>query len=202
MISRDLFPIHPGETGTYSWLPATLQIGLLYPLRALTSRRIWNCLLDVFSRFGFSPQLITDNATNFTSRTFTKKCSSLGTEHKKTSPYNTQAKIGERVHRNLRTLLTARTTDHMEWDVNLSEMAFATHTTVNRSAGYTPAFLNFGRELSFPLSRTMVPSHSSYCDNRTFAQSQHRRLTKVVTPAREQLDNARLEQLQNRTFCC
>lgn len=60
----------------------------LIPLPVLTSHRIWNCLLNVFSQFGFPPQLITDNATYFTGHTFVKKCSALGIKHRNTSPYH------------------------------------------------------------------------------------------------------------------
>ena len=123
----------------------------LFPLRKLDSKKIWDCLLETFARFGFAASLITDNASYFVSKVFVDACKALGIQHKRISPYHPQANITERVNRNLKMMLVAHTERHKDWDAKLAEMAFATHTTTNRSTGFTPAQLNFGEELAFPL---------------------------------------------------
>lgn len=88
----------------------------------------------------------------------------------------------------------AHTSDHTAWDTNLSAMAFATSTTVNRSTGFTPAYLDFGTEISFQLTHTLVPSPLISSDIHYFVNARRKRLTTVITAACEHLHNARLEQ--------
>ncbi|XP_064468475.1 uncharacterized protein LOC135379159 [Ornithodoros turicata] len=167
----------------------------LYPLRKLVSARIWGRLLDVFSRFGFPDQLITDNASYFTSKVFVDTCSALSIRHKKTSPYHPQANITERVNRNIKMMMVTLTSRHKDWDARLTEIGFATRTTENRSTGFTPAYLSFGREIVFPLENTLRtlreqprPPYARY------AEDIRNRLSTAVRCARENLEVARLEQ--------
>lgn len=168
----------------------------LFPLRKLLSQRIWESLLSVFTRFGFPAELITDGASYFRSKIFVDTCAALGIRHKLTSPYHPQANITERVNRNLKMMLISHTARHKDWDAKLDEMAFATRTTINRSTGFTPARLNFGKELTFPMENTF--SYTDVAQNgrpyAQFAQDVHHRLLSAVHEARETLDVARLQQ--------
>lgn len=40
--------------------------------------------------------------------------------------------------------------NHQDWDLHLSDLKFALNTSRHESSGYTPAFLNFVRELTVP----------------------------------------------------
>ncbi|KMQ83006.1 Uncharacterized protein F44E2.2 [Lasius niger] len=40
--------------------------------------------------------------------------------------------------------------DHKNWDEHLPALQFAHNTAVNDATGYTPAYLNHGRELATP----------------------------------------------------
>ncbi|XP_032682486.1 uncharacterized protein LOC116849454 [Odontomachus brunneus] len=53
--------------------------------------------------------------------------------------------------------------DHRSWDENLSQIKFAFNTAQNEGTGYTPAFLNNGRELAGPceLERKQRPGTTS-----------------------------------------
>ncbi|XP_064471300.1 uncharacterized protein LOC135385741 [Ornithodoros turicata] len=84
---------------------------------------------------------------------------------------------------------------HRDWDLRLTELAFATRTTVNRSTGFTPAFLNLGREAPFPVENALglwdgstQPPYSRY------AEDLQSRLDVAARTARENLDVARLDQ--------
>lgn len=168
----------------------------LFPLRKLDSQKIWDCLLQVFARFGFPASLISDNASYFTSKMFVDACTVLGIEHKRTSPYHPQANITERVNQNLKMMLVAHTERHKDWDAKLPEMAFATRTTVNRSTGLTPAQFNFGRELAFSLTNTLRSTEPRAQDRNytKFADDLRKRFTINLKEARENLDVARLQQ--------
>jgi hypothetical protein len=39
---------------------------------------------------------------------------------------------------------------HNDWDIYLREFAYALNTSVHSATGYTPAYLNLGRELQQP----------------------------------------------------
>ncbi|XP_064486056.1 uncharacterized protein LOC135398602 [Ornithodoros turicata] len=84
---------------------------------------------------------------------------------------------------------------HRDWDLRLTELAFATRTTVNRSTGFTPAFLNLGREAPSPVENVLglwdgstQPPYSRYPED---LQS---RLDVAARMARENLDVARMDQ--------
>ncbi|XP_064479174.1 uncharacterized protein K02A2.6-like [Ornithodoros turicata] len=167
----------------------------LYSLRKLLSARIWDRLLDVFSRFGFPVQLITDNASYFTSKVFGDTCWALSIRHKKTSPYHPQANITERVNRNIKMMIVTLTSRHKDWDARLTEIGFATRTTENRSTGFTPAYLNFGREIVFALENTLrTLREQPRRPYARYAEDIRNRLSTAVRCARENLKVARLQQ--------
>ncbi|XP_064462132.1 uncharacterized protein LOC135372455 [Ornithodoros turicata] len=166
----------------------------LFPLRKLVSERIWDRLLETFLRFGFPSQLITDNASYFTGRVFVDSCAALGIRHKRTTPYHPRANITERVNRNLKSMLVVLTDKHKDWDERLPELGFATRTTVNRSTGFSPAYLNFGKEISFPMENLLRQTTLIAGSLSKYANELRSRLSDAVTCARESLDTARTDQ--------
>lgn len=58
--------------------------------------------------------------------------------------------IAKRVNCNLKAMLVTLTSKHKDWDVNISELRFATQTMVNRSTELTPPYLNLGNKLTYP----------------------------------------------------
>ncbi|KAM7285215.1 uncharacterized protein ISCGN_032173 [Ixodes scapularis] len=167
----------------------------LYPLRKLVSERIWEKLLDTFLRFGTPKCLVSDNASYFTSKVFVDSCLALNIKHKRTTPYHPQANITERVNRNLKSMLIALTERHRDWDEHIVEIGFAIRTSVNRSTGFTPAFLNLGKELPSPLENGLRNSDgASGRPLSTYAAGLKSRLTGALHDARENLDAARIEQ--------
>ncbi|XP_075738723.1 uncharacterized protein LOC142783992 [Rhipicephalus microplus] len=115
------------------------------------ARVIWDKLTEVFTRFG----LITDNASYFPAKVFVDACTAFGIRHHKTTTYHPQANPTEWINQNLKPLLTAFAQQHRDWDACLNEIAFSLRSTVNRSTGCTPAFLNFGKELPNPMDRVL-----------------------------------------------
>ena len=75
-------------------------------------------------------------------------------------------------------------------------MAFATRTTINRSTGFTPAQLNFGKELLFPLGNGLLCTDPASMQRTTtqFAEDLRKRFTENLREARESLDVSRLQQ--------
>ncbi|XP_064465082.1 uncharacterized protein LOC135376503 [Ornithodoros turicata] len=84
---------------------------------------------------------------------------------------------------------------HRDWDLRLAELAFATRTTVNRSTGFTPAFLNLGREAPFPVENALgLRDGGTRPPYSRFAEDLRSRLDDAARTARENLDVARLDQ--------
>jgi len=64
-----------------------------------------------------------------------------------------QANPVERANRNLKQLIVSYIQDnHQKWDEYLNEIQFALNTAVQNSTGFSPAYLNFGREPILPKS--------------------------------------------------
>lgn len=97
----------------------------------------------------------------FSSRVFQNSSAALGMKHWRMSPYHPQVNITELANRNKMSMLIAHTGRHHDLDAKLPDLAFATRTTANRSTGFTPACLTFGKELSFPLENTCTTNNRS-----------------------------------------
>ena len=124
-------------------------------------------------------------------------CNALGIKHKTTTPYHPQSNITERCNRNIKPMLAAFAERHRDWDAYIPEIGFALRTTLNRSTGFTPAFLTFGRELPNPMDRVL--GASAGVDNAQPTQTDHARqlqtrMTEAFSEARRNLGVARAKQ--------
>ena len=169
----------------------------LFPLRKVTARAVLEKLQDVFCRFGFPERLITDNASYFTARVFGATCRSLGIDHCTTSPYHPQSNLTERVNRTLKPMLAAFAESQRDWADHLSELAFAIRTSESRSTGFSPAFLNFGRELANPVTSVIqcqLGDEETQADCSAYASKLRDRLCRAFCKARQSLASARAQQ--------
>ncbi|XP_075726199.1 uncharacterized protein LOC142767845 [Rhipicephalus microplus] len=116
---------------------------------------MWDKLTEVFIRFGFPAELIKNISSYFTAKVFVDTCAAFGIKNHKTTTYHPQANSTERINQNLKPLLTAFAQQHRDRNACLNEIGFSLRSTVNRSTGYTPAFLNFGKELPNPMDRVL-----------------------------------------------
>lgn len=111
----------------------------------------------IFNVFGAPRICITDNATVFKSELFQKLLATYSVTHWPLSVYHPSPNPAERVNRVIVTAIRCslnQEKDHRNWDHNVHQIAKAIRTSVHESTGYTPYFLNFGRN--------MVSSGSEY----------------------------------------
>jgi hypothetical protein len=95
--------------------------------------------------------VISDNGTQYTGGTFRTLLRELGIVHRLTPPYTPQANPVERTNKTLKTIVAQFCeADQKKWDARLPELMFALNTSRHESTKYTPALLNFGRELVVP----------------------------------------------------
>ncbi len=59
-----------------------------FPLRNVTTESVVECLIELTARLGVPKEELTDNGTNFVSRTMKKFCDLAGIQQIRTSPYH------------------------------------------------------------------------------------------------------------------
>jgi transposase InsO family protein len=121
-------------------------------VRKATARAVTQALYeDVITRFGCPVTVISDNGTQYTGGTFRTLLRELGIVLRLTPPYTPQANPVERTNKTLKTMVAQFCeADQKKWDAHLPELMFALNTSRHESTKYTPALLNFGRELVVP----------------------------------------------------
>ncbi|XP_058449057.1 uncharacterized protein LOC131429020 [Malaya genurostris] len=121
----------------------------------------------VFNLFGAPQICISDNAQVFKSDLFGNLLKRYDVTHWNLAVYHPSPNLTERVNRVIVTAIRCSLRhhkDHRDWDDSVHLIAKAFRTTVHDSTGFTPFFVNFGRN--------MVSSEDEY---------EHLRVTDSVT---------------------
>ncbi|GFW59909.1 retrovirus-related Pol polyprotein from transposon 17.6 [Trichonephila clavipes] len=127
----------------------------LIPLRKASAQAIANALFENYiSRYGAPISLISDIGPQFISEVFEHLSHRLDIKHVKTVTYRPQAKLRERVNRNLVQMIACFIKEnHENWDRFLHEFAFALRTSVNETINKIPAELFLGRKIITPFCK-------------------------------------------------
>jgi len=124
---------------------------------------------EIFCRWGAPKYILSDNATNFRGKYLAKLCKTWNTKHKYTSTYHPQSNIAERVNRNIRAILSSYIAEkHTKWDEYLATTAFALRTAVSDTTGFSPSFLNLGRELNLPFDRNLSHDANEFASRKEY----------------------------------
>ena len=124
-----------------------------FPTRNMTAATVARILeKDVFSRYGIPEQIHTDQGTQFTSELMKQVYELLRIKGTTTPAYNPKSNPVERSHRDLGQLLRACVNDSpQDWEAYLPDCLMAMRIAKNRSTGFSPFFLVYGRECCIPL---------------------------------------------------
>lgn len=107
---------------------------------------------EVFCRYGFPTEIVTDQGTQWMSASFKSFCTRLGVTHRTTSPYHPQSDMVERFNRTLLNMIRAYLDENkQQWDQNLQSLAFAYRTTVCETTQATPFELVQCRRARLPI---------------------------------------------------
>ena len=91
--------------------------------------------------------------TEFKNRVLYKFLEEREVAHTTIPPYHALANPVERVNRTTKTMIMSYLEDnHRDWDLYVPELTYAYNTAVQESTGWSPAFLNLGRQPAPPIS--------------------------------------------------
>nr|CAD7402413.1 unnamed protein product [Timema poppensis] len=123
------------------------------PLRVATSNSVVDALnATLFRSFGYPHILVSDNASQLTSKIFEDMCFNNGIKHVTTTPYYPQPSHVEKFHWNLKaTLIGFHHVHHKDWDKNLMPLQIAFNSAVHDSHRKTPTSLMLGHDLLSPI---------------------------------------------------
>ena len=114
---------------------------------------------NVYSKFGGSKKILSDNGTEFKNQLFERIAKELGVEFKcYTAPYHPQSNGRiERFHHFLKSCMTKHISTTMEWDQVVHLATAAYNFFPNEHSKESPFFLMFGRDPRVPLNTLLTP---------------------------------------------
>ena len=155
-VSADLVGPLPRSTNGHCWLlniqdRFTKWVEML-PLRKATGSAIAGALLErIIYRHGCPDSLISDNGRQFLAKPVQDVLKEFGIRHRKTPTYTPQCNPVERTNRTLKTMIRQFIDrNHRHWDRHLAALQYAYNMARHEATGFTPAYLNHGRELASP----------------------------------------------------
>ena len=129
----------------------------LVPLPDQQAETVARAMVDnVFSRLGCPQIIFSDQGSNFNSGLFAELCDRLGITKLRTTAYRPSSngqveRMNRTIAQAIRAVLLSNSEKQDSWDDRLQLIAGAMRSCVNRSTGFTPNFLMFGREVMQPL---------------------------------------------------
>ncbi len=122
------------------------------PLRSVTAEAVASGMTSIIFRTGLPSRILTDRGTVFVSKLCEKMCEIIGCDLVHTSPYRPQSNgVLERLHGTLKPMLSKAVDKGIDWADFLPMALFTIRQVPNRSTGFSPHELVFGRKMVGPL---------------------------------------------------
>lgn len=122
---------------------------VLFPSRSATARSLTKQVEEgIFLMFGAPQFLMCDQGSQMKSKEFRALCQRYKSKLFYTASYHPQADPTERANRVAKTMIRSyiRDSNHRTWDENLAAIGCAMRTSRHETTGYSPYYINFGRE--------------------------------------------------------
>ena len=156
-VAMDIFgPLKRTKSG-YKYLLVIMDYATkwpeAFPLRNVTTESVVECLIELTARLGVHKEVLTDNSTNFVSRTMKKFCDLARIQQIRTSSYHPQTDgMVVRFNATMKHLLRKLTQKNtVDWDQCISYLLRAYRGMTHKSTGYSPFELLYGRPMRTPL---------------------------------------------------
>lgn len=152
MISVDLIgPLPRSNKGNIFLLVITdifTKFVLVKPLRKSTAPLVNQFVEESFMLFSVPRVTISDNGSQFISRSYKKMLEDYKVKLWYTASYHAQANPVERSNRVIKTAIRAYIEEnHKTWDENINQIACSIRSAIHDSTKQSPYFLNFGQEM-------------------------------------------------------
>ena len=164
-ISMDLIAeFHPPTTKgkRYALTVICMLTGYVFciPLKTKTAEEVLQAYIDnVYTKFGGSIKILSDNGTEFKNKIFEQVAKELGVVYKLYTPPYHPASNGriEGFHAFLKACISKHISPQLEWD-DLVPLACAAYNFIpNEHSKESPFFLMFGRDPVLPLNTLLKP---------------------------------------------
>ena len=132
----------------------------LFPIKDGTAVTIADKLANEYiPRNGAPEQLHTDQGENLNAKVVIDVCDILQTCKTRTTPFHPQSDgATERVIQTVNVMLSKVVSENQkDWDTKLGSVVMAYNSTVHESTGFTPYFLEHGREMRLPADFIALP---------------------------------------------
>ena len=125
-----------------------------YATRTKSSKAAADKLFNEFIlQFGFPKRIHHDRGPEFNSRLFKELHRLSGIKSSNTTPYHPMGNgLVERMNRTFINMMKSLPElEKRNWRAHLPKMSFAYNSTINKSTGFSPFFLMFGRKATLPI---------------------------------------------------
>ena len=164
-ISMDLIgEFHPPNSRKhrYALTVICMLMGYVFciPLKTKTAEEVTQAYIDnVYSKFGGSLKILSDNGTEFKNKVFEQEAKELGVEYKLYTPPYHPASNGriEGFHAFRKACKSKHVAPQLEWDVLVPLACAAYNFIPNKHSKESPFFLMFGRDSVLPLNTLLGP---------------------------------------------
>ena len=164
-ISMDLIgEFHPptSRKHTYALMVICMLTGYVFcvPLKTKITEEVIQANIDnVYSKFGGSLKILSDNGTELKNKMFEQVAKELGLEYKRyTPPYLLASNCRiEGFHTFLKACIAKQVAPQLEWDVLIPLACAANKFIPNEHSKESPYFLMFGRYPVLPLNTLLGP---------------------------------------------
>lgn len=155
MISLDFLGPYPRSKKGNVWILVVCdffsKFVIVQCMRSATAPAVCQFLENmVFTLFGAASVCISDNAQVFRSELFRKLLAKYGVQQWNLAVYHPGPNPSERVNRVIVTAIRCALNDrknHKDWDESVHSIVMAIRTSIHDSIGFTPYFVNFGRNM-------------------------------------------------------
>ena len=134
------------------------------PLRNKEAKTVANAVMTTWiCRYGWMQQLHSDCGTEFENQVMRDLCAWIGIEKSRTTPYHPQGNgMVERANRAIKVAVTTICEQYgSKWSEALPYALWAIRSAINRTIGYTPYELLFGKTMKMPYDYAVTNEESS-----------------------------------------
>ncbi|OXA62446.1 Retrovirus-related Pol polyprotein from transposon opus [Folsomia candida] len=135
----------------------------LFPMTVDNGKNVVNVLENqIFCRFGTPKTIISDSGSHFVNRNMESMCKEWSIRHVTLSAYHPNPNRAKRTNQDLvRMIGTYIEESHSNWDTHIQKFALVLRSMINDTTGFSPALLNLGREIAYPIDRALQVNPSN-----------------------------------------